>query len=61
MTRAKASVGDDVKRDVVVRLLVTQVERDAMQAAADAGELTLSEWIRRRCIRTTTTVVVEVK
>lgn len=56
------SMGDDpdVKRDVVIRLLVNQAERDAMQAAADAEELTLSEWIRRRCIKTTTTVTVEV-
>jgi uncharacterized protein (DUF1778 family) len=48
----------DVKRDVVVRLLVTQAERDAMQAAADKDGQTLSEWIRRRCIRTSTTVAV---
>jgi hypothetical protein len=48
----------DVKRDVVIKLLVTQTEREAMQTAADAEGVTLSEWIRRRCIKTTTTVEV---
>jgi hypothetical protein len=55
------TVGDDpeVKRDVLIRLLVTQAERDMMQAAADEDGLTLSEWIRRRCIKTTTTIEVK--
>lgn len=54
------TMGDDpdVKRDVVIKLLVTQTERDAMQAAADEDGITLSEWIRRRCIKTTTTIEV---
>lgn len=46
----------DVNRDVLVRLLVTKAERDAMQDAAEKAGLTLSEWIRRQCIKTTTTV-----
>lgn len=45
-----------VNRDVLVRLLVTKVERDAMQAAADKAGMKLSEWIRRRCLKTTTTI-----
>lgn len=51
-------MGDDseVKRDVLIKLLVTQAERDAMQKAAEREELTLSAWIRSRCISTTTTI-----
>lgn len=51
-------VGDDrdVARDVVVKLLVTEAEREAMQAAADRAGLKLSEWIRQRCFETTVLV-----
>ena len=56
------AMGDDpdVKRDVVIRLLVNQAERDAIQKAADEDGVSLSEWIRSRCIKTTTTVTVEI-
>jgi DNA-binding MarR family transcriptional regulator len=46
----------DVKRDVVIKLLVTQAERDVLQAAADAEHVTLSEFIRSRILKSTTTV-----
>lgn len=53
------TMGDDphVKRNVVIKLLVTQPERDAMQAAANKEKVTLSEWIRSRCITTTVVAV----
>jgi hypothetical protein len=38
-------------RDVIVRLLVTDDEREALQAAADRVGLKLSEWIRQRCFQ----------
>lgn len=44
-------LGDDhdVNRDVVIRLRLTPVERDAWNTAAKKAGLKLSEWIRRRC------------
>lgn len=51
----------DVNRDVLVRLLVTQAEKDAMQAAADREGITLSEWVRQCCFITTTTVQTTVQ
>jgi len=54
------AMGDarDVKRDVVIKLLVTAAERAALQAAADKESVTLSEFIRSRLLKTTTTVEV---
>lgn len=45
-----------VTRDVTIQLRVTQAEHDAMKAAAEAEGLTLSEWIRKRCIKVTTKI-----
>jgi hypothetical protein len=36
-------------RKIVVRMLVNEGEREALQAAADRVGLKLSEWIRQRC------------
>ena len=43
-----------VPRNILVRLLLTEGEREAWQAAADAAGLKLSEWIRRRVQGTVT-------
>ena len=37
---------DDVPKDVVVRLRLTADERERWQAAADAAQRTLSDWMR---------------
>lgn len=46
------------KRDVVVRICVARAERAAMQGAADEQGVTLSAWIRARCVETVTTFKV---
>jgi len=45
-------------RDGVIRLRVSKAERDALQDAADAEGVTLSQFIRRRLFRTVTTIEV---
>lgn len=45
----------DVPR-VLIQLRVTEAERAAMKSAADKSGLTLSEWIRQRCLVTTTKI-----
>jgi biotin carboxylase len=53
--------GDDhlVNRNVLIRLLVTEAEKRAIQESADREGLTLSEWVRQRCFITTTTVQIK--
>ena len=36
-------------KDALIQLRVTPVERDAWQRAAEASEMSLSDWIRQRC------------
>lgn len=40
---------DDMKREVTVRLRVTAEEQDSWLKAAELEQMTLSQWIRRRC------------
>jgi hypothetical protein len=41
------------KKTVQVLIRVSEEDRDAWKAAAEADEMTLSEWIRRRLTTTT--------
>lgn len=41
-----------VRRDKLVRFLVTKQERDAMRVAAETDGVPLSLWIRVRCFST---------
>lgn len=36
----------DVSRDVMIRVRVTEEDRERWQAAADADQRTLSDWLR---------------
>ena len=47
-----------MKRNVVVRLCVSKAERDTLQTAADAENVTLSQFLRSRMFTTVTTVEV---
>jgi hypothetical protein len=45
----QANMPDDMNRDVTIKIRLTAVEHAAWLAAADRDEMTLSQWIRRRC------------
>lgn len=47
--RLRANIPIDMNKDVTVRLRITPEEHTAWLAAADLEQMTLSQWIRRRC------------
>jgi uncharacterized protein (DUF1778 family) len=49
MTAPSAIVADVPRDRTVIQLRVTPDEREAWQRAAEASEMTLSDWIRQRC------------
>lgn len=48
-TKLRVKMPIDMNKDVTVRLRITPEEHTAWLAAAELEQMTLSQWIRRRC------------